>query len=66
MPIQQYLYSIPEVAKSLSLSRSTIYRLISTGELETLSVRGVLRIRPEAIERFLKQQERNHREALVK
>ena len=59
------LLTIPESAASLRVSRSTIYRLIAEGQIETISVRGVRRVRPEALKRFIDNQQRNHREQVV-
>jgi len=59
------LLTIPESAHSLRVSRSTIYRLISEGQIETIFVRGVRRVRPEALKRFIDSQQRNHREQVV-
>jgi len=59
------LFTIPEAANSLRISRSTIYRLIASGDIETLTVRGIQRIRPMALQRFVARQERAARERSV-
>jgi|UniRef100_UPI00404A6ED7 excisionase family DNA binding protein len=63
--MQQLLLSIPQTAESLALSRSTIYRLINEGAIESIMVRGIQRIRPSALQRYLDNQQRVQRERLV-
>jgi excisionase family DNA binding protein len=65
MEKENLLFTIPEAADSLRLSRSTIYRLIASGDIETLTVRGIQRIRPMALQRFVERQQRAARERLV-
>lgn len=65
MQNQNLLFTIPEAADSLRISRSTIYRLIASGDIETLTVRGIQRIRPMALQRFVEKQQRAARERLV-
>ena len=65
MPIETLLLSIPDAALSLRVSRSTIYRLIESGDIETISVRGLTRIRARALEKYLDNQQRKTRERLV-
>ena len=59
------LFTIPESADSLRISRSTLYRLIASGDVETISIRGVQRIRPIALQRFVENQQRVQRERMV-
>jgi len=59
------LFTIPEAANSLRISRSTIYRLIASGDIETLTVRGLQRVRPMALQRFVEKQQRAARERSV-
>ena len=59
------LFTIPESADSLRISRSTLYRLIASGDVETISIRGVQRIRPIALQRFVENQQRVQREMMV-
>ena len=59
------LITIPEAASALRISKSSIYRLIASGDIETIMVRGVQRIRPIALQRFVEKQERYQRERLV-
>lgn len=56
------LLTVPQAAAVLGVSRSTIYRLIDSGALETLQIRGCRRIRPVQIERFIDAQQRTYRE----
>ena len=65
MQNQNLLFTIPESAATLRISRSTIYRLISSGDIETITVRGLQRIRPIALERFVENQQRVQRERVV-
>ncbi len=62
---QKLLLSIPQTAEALTLSRRTIYRLINDGAIETIMVRGIQRIRPSALQRYLDNQQRVQRERLV-
>jgi excisionase family DNA binding protein len=54
--------TVPEAADSLQVSRATIYRLLADGVLESIKVRGVTRIRPTAIARYLDTLERCSRQ----
>ena len=65
MQNQNLLFTIPESAVSLRISRSTLYRLIASGDIETITVRGLQRIRPIALQRFVEKQERSQRERVV-
>jgi len=65
MPNERLLLTIPEAASSIAVSRSTLYRLIDSGQIETLTVRGLKRIRPAALQRFIEQQQRRSREESV-
>ena len=59
------LLSIPEAANSLGISRSTLYRLIASGDIETITIRSVQRIRPITLQRFIETQQRIQRERVV-
>ena len=65
MQNQNLLFTIPEAAVSLRISRSTLYRLIASGDIETITVRGLQRIRPIALQRFIDNQQRVQREKVV-
>ncbi len=56
MQIEQLLLTIPESAKPLRVSRSTIYRPITSGDIGTVVIRGLHRIRPSALRRFAETQ----------
>ena len=62
---QRLLLSIPQTAEALALSRSTIYRLINDGAIESIMVRGIQRIRPSALQRYLDNQQCVQRGRLV-
>ncbi len=57
------LRTVAEVARELSVSRETVYRAISRGELDAvrLGETGSLRIPDEALERFLRPTSRDDR-----
>ena len=65
MQNQNLLFTIPESAAALRISRSTLYRLIASGDIETITVRGLQRIRPIALQRFVEKQERSQRERVM-
>ena len=51
--VGQMFYTVTEVAKDhLKVSRSTVYRLIRSGELQSVKVLGCTRITPIELERF--------------
>ena len=47
------VYTVPEVAKLLKISRKGVYNLINRGTLKAVKIGGVLRIRKEEIDRLL-------------
>ena len=55
------LYSIPDAARRLSVSRSTIYRLINDGALLAVSVRSRQRITAKSLNEFVQTAERARR-----
>jgi len=57
--------TVSKVASALKVSRSTAYRIIAQGILESVQVRGMTRVRPAAIERYLDVLERSTRETLA-
>ena len=59
------LLTIPETAASLQVSRATVYRLVKDGSLQVVKVRGLTRVRPSAIARYLDALERRNRETWV-
>ena len=50
------LHRPDEAAEMLSVSRSSIYRLVADGALEACKVRGSLRITTSSIEAFIERQ----------
>lgn len=46
-------YTIPEVAEHLRLGRTTVYRLIGTGELPSILIGGSRRVTTEALSAYL-------------
>jgi excisionase family DNA binding protein len=52
------LLAAREVARLLSASPKTVYRLASGGELRYVRVRGLLRFEPDAVERFIETHRR--------
>ena len=57
--------TVRDVAGALHVSRSTAYRLINEGTIESIQVRGMIRVRPSALERYLDALERSTRETLA-
>lgn len=47
------LYTIPEAARALRLSRSTLYILIARGELDTVTVGRLRRVPAAAIDAYV-------------
>ena len=47
------VFTVPQVASALQVSRSTAYRIIDEGMLESVLVRGMIRVRPAAIQSYL-------------
>ena len=66
MSNEPLVYTIPQAAKELKVSRSTIYRLIGEGQLESISVRSRRRVRRSALVHYLDALQRQHRESAVR
>jgi excisionase family DNA binding protein len=66
MAEQSLVLTIPEVAILLSVSKSTVYRLIGDGSIETINIRSKIRVRRSAVDRFLDAAQRLHRESTVR
>ena len=58
---ERLLYRISEAADILGVSRSTLYRLIASGELVAIRVGTAPRIPARVLERFVDQAVRNVR-----
>jgi excisionase family DNA binding protein len=50
------LLTVTEAAKALAVSRSTAYRLATSGELPSIRIRGMLRVPVAALERWIAEQ----------
>ncbi len=66
MAVQSLALTVPQVADLLSVSKSTIYRLIDDGSIETVHIRSKIRIRRSVVERYLDTLQRQHRESTVR
>jgi excisionase family DNA binding protein len=60
-PDQKYLYTIPETAERLSLSRQTVYGLIRRGELLAVYPTTAARISDASISAFVRNLEEKER-----
>lgn len=50
--LSKLLYTVSEVAELLSISRATVYRMMTAKELDSVPVRGSRRIPREALLRY--------------
>jgi excisionase family DNA binding protein len=50
------VYTIEEVAKILKVSTATVRRMIDSGELKAIRIRGQIRIRKEDLEDLINKQ----------
>jgi len=66
MQTEALVYTIPQCADLLGVSKNTVYRLIGDGLLEAIQIRSKYRVRRIALERYLDNATRIHRESLVK
>ena len=57
--LQPLLLSIPEVAKSLGLSRSTVYKLIDVEGLPVVRFGRAVRVRVIALQQWVDQRDRS-------
>jgi excisionase family DNA binding protein len=55
------LLTIKEVANELSISRSSVYRLIAQGRISTVTILGKKRVTRKSLERFITDLERESR-----
>lgn len=53
--VQPLLLSIPEVAIQLGVCRQTVYNLMYYKGLPSIQLRGVRRIHPESLQKWLKE-----------
>jgi excisionase family DNA binding protein len=54
---EQMLLTVAEAGRVLSVSRATAYRLVTTGELPVVRIRGMLRVPVARLERWIADQE---------
>ena len=57
--VQPLLLNIPQVAKSLGLSRTKVYTLIATEGLPVVRFGRAVRVSPTSLERWLQQREQS-------
>ena len=57
--MQKQMLRIDEAASYLKVSKRTVYRLISSGQVEAFKVGHSLRVRKEAIREFISRQIEN-------
>ena len=55
------LLTVPKAAQELSISRSSMYRLISEGRIPTVNIVGKIRIKETSLKSFIDQLERDSR-----
>ena len=63
-PIDRFcelLLTISKAAEELSISRSSMYRLISEGRIPTVNIVGKMRIKETSLKSFVDQLERESR-----
>jgi excisionase family DNA binding protein len=54
--IREPLMTVNDVARALSISRASVYRLRVDGEIVGIRVRGDLRFQPSEIDAYLERQ----------
>ena len=52
-PDDQVLLTVPEAARRLGISRALLYKMIASGEIESVHVHTLRKITPEALTRFV-------------
>lgn len=63
--MDQLLFKIEEVTKVLGASRSTVYRLMNSGQLVSIKVGSSRRVTRQALDRFVKAMEDRARQDLA-
>ena len=53
--VKRRALTVPEAAASVGVSRATIYRWITSGQLASVKIGGIRRVTPEAIDTMLKE-----------
>jgi excisionase family DNA binding protein len=56
--IPRHSYSVQEAADSMGISKDATYRLVHSGQLETVELGGRIVITPQAIEKMLTERVR--------
>lgn len=56
------LYTPEEAAQQLACSRRTVYELITSGDLESIKIRGARRIPVEAVTTYVQRLREEHRQ----
>lgn len=51
----QLLYTIPEVAQRLACSQRTVFKLLATGDLESVKMLGARRIPADALTAYVQR-----------
>lgn len=51
--MEHLTYTVPEVAEHLRLGRTTVYRLITSGELPSVLIGGSRRVTAAALDNYL-------------
>ena len=59
------LLKVPEVAKVLSISRSMAYLLVQRGEIPSVRISHLLRVREEDLQRYIEKNTINEYEEVV-
>ena len=54
---KQLLLTVPDVAVQLAVCRATVYNLIYRKKLPTVMIGSVIRVHPDSLQEWLKQQE---------
>lgn len=57
----ELLLSVTKAAEELSISRSSMYRLISEGRIPTVNIVGKMRIKESSLKSYIDQLERESR-----
>jgi len=55
--VERLLFSVPEAAVSLSISRATAWKLVSDGRLAAIKIGGRTLVRREALDAFINNAE---------
>ena len=63
--MDQLIFKIEEAAKVLGTSRSTVYRLMTSGQLVSIKVGRSRRVTRQALERFVKAMDDRARQDLA-